>query len=33
MEEETQLWKEESCGNRVWNDESPVRRRVEVESS
>lgn len=24
VEEETQLWKEESCGDRLWHDEGEV---------
>ena len=31
MEEETQLWKEKPCGNRVWNDEGAVHRESEFE--
>ena len=31
MEEETQLWKEESCGDRVRHDESEVHRESELQ--
>jgi len=32
VEKETQLWKEESCGNRVRHDESEVHRESEFKA-
>ena len=29
MENETHLWKEESCGDRLWDDEDAINRESE----